>query len=189
VTLAERVVALHVALARHRVPHAFGGAVALAYWTLDPRGTSDIDLNLFVPAADAARGLRALPAGVAQPPDSAEVVARDGQVRLWWDETPLDLFFDYVAVHAQAARQRRTVPFAGTRIPVLGPVELAAFKAMFDRTRDWADVEAMAAAGTLDADAVSVTLAGMVADDDPRLSRLREAARRGADERGRRDVG
>ena len=120
-TLAERVVALHRALARRRIPHAFGGAVALAYCTLDPRGTSDIDLNLFVPAEDAATGLAALPDEVAQPPGTEEVIARDGQVRLWWDDTPLDLFFNYAPVHEDAARHRRTVPFADTRIPVLGP--------------------------------------------------------------------
>jgi len=51
VTLAERLVALHRALERRQVPHAFGGAIALAYRTLDPRGTSDIDVNLFVPSA------------------------------------------------------------------------------------------------------------------------------------------
>lgn len=28
-------------------------------------------------------------------------------------------------------------------MPVLGPTELATFKAMSDRTRDWADIEAM----------------------------------------------
>ena len=46
-TLAERVVALDAALAD--VPHAFGGALALAYYA-EPRATIDIDLNVFVPA-------------------------------------------------------------------------------------------------------------------------------------------
>lgn len=177
-TLAEKVVALHGALARRRIPHAFGGAIALAYWTLDPRGTSDIDLNLFVGAEDCVRGLEALPRGIAQPAGTAETIGRDGQARLWWDETPVDLFFAYEPVHDDAARHRRTVPFADVRIPVLGPVELAAFKAMFDRTRDWADIEAMLAAGTLDLDALRKTLRTMLADDDPRFPRLVEAERR-----------
>jgi hypothetical protein len=178
VTLPERVVTLHRSLARRRIPHAFGGAIALAYWTLDPRGTSDIDVNVFVPATDNRRVLRALPEGIARPEGTAQTIARDGQVRLWWDETPVDVFFDYVAVHADAARHRRTVPFAGTRIPVLGPVELATFKAMFDRTRDWADIEAMVAAGTLDVDAVRATVKTMLGADDPRLGRLDDAERR-----------
>jgi hypothetical protein len=180
VTLPERVIALHRGLARKRIPHAFGGAIALAYWTLDPRGTSDIDLNVFVPAGESAGALDALPDGVGRPEGTVEAIAKDGQIRLWWDETPIDLFFDYVPVHADAARHARTVPFADTRIPVLGPVELAVFKVMFDRTRDWADIEAMVAAKTVDLDAVRTTLATLLESDDPRFTRLDEAVRRAA---------
>jgi hypothetical protein len=177
-TLPEKIVALHRALARRKIPHAFGGALALAYWTQDPRGTSDIDLNVFVPATDSEPALAALPAGVARPDGTAEAIAADGQVRLWWDETPVDLFFDYEPVHADAARRARRVPFSGTRIPILGPVELAVFKVMFDRTRDWADVEAMVAANTLDLDAVRATLSTLIAPADQRFERLTEAVRR-----------
>ena len=178
-TLAERIVALHRALARGRIPHAFGGSIALAYWTLDPRGTSDLDVNVFVPAAKCARVLRALPEAIDQPDGTAEAVDRDGQVRLWWDGTPVDLFFDTSPLHGVAARHLRTVPFAGTEIPVLGPVELAVFKVLPDRTRDWADVEAMLVAETLDLDAVREAL-GDVLDDprDPRFARLADADRR-----------
>lgn len=177
-TLAEHVVELHGALARHQIPHAFGGALALAYWTLEPRGTRDIDLNIFVPVTECAGALEALPDGVARPQGTVETVERQGQIRLWWDETPVDLFFDYEPIHAEAARHRRTVPFAGGHIPVLGPVELATLKAMFDRTRDWADIEAMIAAGTLDLDAVRQALESMVGGDDRRFARLEEANRR-----------
>ncbi len=111
------------------------------------------------------------------PEDLADVIERDGQTRLWWDGTPVDVFFDYAPIHADAAAHRRTVPFAGTRIPVLGPVELAVFKAMFDRTRDWADIEAMIAAGTLDLDAVRTALRTMLDPADPRFARLADAAR------------
>lgn len=175
-TLPERLIALHRALARRRIPHAFGGAIALAYWTLDPRGTNDIDVNVFLPATDCSRALRALPDGIVQPAGTEETIARKGQIRLWWEETPVDLFFDYVSVHADAGRHRRTVPFAGTRIPVLGPEELAVFKVMFDRTRDWADIEAMVAAGTVDIDAVRDLLHTMLPDDDPRFARLDDVA-------------
>ncbi|MFL5910187.1 MAG: hypothetical protein ACJ768_06415 [Gaiellaceae bacterium] len=177
-TLPERLVALNKALAARRIAHAFGGAIALAYWTLDPRGTIDIDVNVFVPAPKAARVLRTLPAGIAQPGDAAETIARDGQIRLWWDEVPVDLFFDYVPIHGDAARNRRRVPFAGRRIPVLGPTELAAFKVMFDRTQDWADIEAMLAAGTLDPEAVRAQLAALLDAGDERFARLEEAVRR-----------
>lgn len=177
-TLPERLVEIHRSLSKAGLDHAFGGAISLAYWTLDPRGTSDIDVNVFVGADQAERVLRALPDGVDRPPGVAEAIARDGQARLWWDEIPIDLFLDYVPVHADAARNRRVVPFEGQEIPVLGPVELAVFKVMFDRTRDWADIEAMLVAERLDVDAVRSSLATMLDSDDERFARLAEAERR-----------
>ena len=113
--------------------------------------------------------------------DTVDAISRDGQIRLWWDDTPIDLFFDYEPLHEQAARNRRMVPFEGEEIPVLGPVELAVFKAMFDRTRDWADIEAMAAAGNLDIDAVRDELEALVGEEDQRIARLQEASRRAAE--------
>lgn len=182
-SLPERLLAIHRSLEAGGIEHAFGGAIALAYWTSDPRGTSDIDVNLFCPADDCESALAALPAEIGRDASTAEAIARDGQTRLWWGSTPVDLFFDYVPIHADAARNRRVVPFAGAEIPVLGPVELAVFKAMFDRTRDWADIEAMLAAGTLDPDAVREQLARLVPEDDKRFERIDESVRRADAER------
>jgi hypothetical protein len=47
------------------------------------------------------------------------------------------------------------------------------FKAFFDRTKDWADLEEMAAAGTLDVDRVLGVLVRYLGTDDPRVERLR----------------
>ena len=47
-TLTERIVALHAALHGADIPHAFGGALALAFCTAEPRGTQDIDVNVFL---------------------------------------------------------------------------------------------------------------------------------------------
>ena len=66
-------------------------------------------------------GVRAL----ATASGTAERIERDGQIRLWWEGTPVYLFFNYAPVHDEAALNRRTVPFEGTKIPVLGPVEPA----------------------------------------------------------------
>jgi hypothetical protein len=181
VSLAERVIELHRALERRGIPHAFGGAVALAFWIRNPRGTDDVDVNIFLPASDSGPALDALPAGVSVPDDAAAVIARDGQTRLWWDETPVDVFFDNVPVHEDAARHRRTVPLTDdVTIPILGPVELAVFKIMFDRTRDWADIEEMIAAETLDLDEVRRILATMLPEDDERFSRIDDAVRQAA---------
>ena len=50
---AGKILALHGALDAAGLPHAFGGALALAWCTERARGTIDIDLNVFV-AADQA---------------------------------------------------------------------------------------------------------------------------------------
>ena len=179
-TLARRLLALHAALEAAGLPHAFGGAIALAYWTQEPRGTRDLDVNVFVAQHEARRVLDALPEGIAAPAAAERALLAEGQVRLWWDGTPVDLFLDYAPIHARAAANRRGVPFEGEQIPVLGPVELAVFKAMFDRTRDWADIEAMLAAGTLDAGRVRDHLVALVGADDARVTRLADLDRRPA---------
>jgi len=50
---------------------------------------------------------------------------------------------------------------------------LAVFKAFFNRTRDWADLEAMRDAGTLDVVAVAGVLVSYLGADDERIARLR----------------
>jgi hypothetical protein len=141
-TLAERVLTLDRALAPF--PHAFGGALALAYYA-EPRATIDIDINLFVAPArlpEVADALRALGVDVDRT-DVPETVARDGQVRVMWDDTPVDLFFAYDAFHDAAARATRTVPFGDATIPILSGTHLMVCKAVFDRPKDWVDIDAM----------------------------------------------
>ena len=171
ISLAERVVALDTALAA--IPHAFGGALALAYYA-EPRATIDIDLNVFLPAErfeDVAGPLRAL--GVTIDEAAAAVVARDGQARVWWDDTPVDLFFAYDAFHDAAARARWTVPFAQGEIPILAPEHLVVCKVVFNRTKDWVDIDAMRDLGRgLDAAEVLRWVGRIAGDEDPRYERV-----------------
>lgn len=170
-SLAARVAALHDAL--RGVPHAFGGALALAYYA-EPRATVDIDLNVFVPADrfdGVATPLRAL--GVTIDDTAAALVDRDGQVRVWWDDTPVDLFFAYDAFHDAAARARRTVPFADGEIPILAPEHLVVCKVVFNRAKDWVDIDAMRALGqVLDTAEVLRWVGRIAGDDDPRYERI-----------------
>jgi hypothetical protein len=172
-TLPEKIVALHEALDRARVPHAFGGALALAWCTERARGTIDVDVNLFVRPEQATAVLQELPPGVVWTGDDAARIGRDGQARLWWDATPVDLFFSTTDFHDRIASRVRNEPFLGVDIPFLACRDLAVFKAFFDRTRDWADLEEMAAAGSLDVEAVLGVLASYLGGDDPRVERLR----------------
>lgn len=170
--LGEKLLAVHDVLDRAKVAHAFGGAIALAYCTQEPRGTRDIDVNVFVGPAESERVFAALPDGVAASPADVEAVIRDGQVRLFWDDTPLDLFFDVHEFHSQVASEVREVPFEGAFIPVLGCHALVIFKALFNRTKDWADIEAMLAASAFDGDRALGALFRLLGPDDPATLRL-----------------
>lgn len=175
--LVDRIVAVCASLDGAGIPWALGGALALAYATNEPRGTRDIDVNVFVGSADAPAVFAALPVGVAfTDADVVEAGASD-QVRLWWDSTPIDVFFAADPFHFEVARRCRTVPFEGHRIKVLSAEDLAVFKALFDRTRDWADIEAMAESNAVDLQLAADRLGGLIGND-PRVARLRDLAAR-----------
>jgi hypothetical protein len=170
--LVDRLLAVHTALDSARLPHAFGGAIALAYCTEEPRGTRDIDVNVFVDATRAPEVLRSLPAGVVVTDRDVQAAATGGQVRIWWDETPIDVFLDVHDFHHEVAAGARVVPFAETEIPVLGCVELVVFKAFFNRTKQWADIEAILEAGTVDVTPALGWLVRLVGPDHDSTKRL-----------------
>jgi hypothetical protein len=174
--LPEKIVEIHLALRDADVPHAFGGALALAWCTQRARGTIDIDVNLFVAPHRAEEVVAALPSGVHCTPEDLAAIHRDGQVRLWWDRTPVDIFFNTTPFHERTGERARTEPFMGEAVPFLACRDLAVFKAFFDRTKDWADLEEMAAAGTLDVEDVLGPLVRYLGGDDPRVERLRRLA-------------
>jgi hypothetical protein len=57
-------------------------------------------------------------------------------------------------------------------VPFLSCSDVAVFKAFFNRTKDWADLEEMVAAGTLDRDLVIGALVRYLGGDDERVARL-----------------
>jgi len=176
VNLPRKIVEVHRSLADAAIPHAFGGALALAWCTQRARGTIDIDLNLFLPPAAARDVLGALPGGISWGDDDVARIERDGQVRLWWGDTPVDVFFSTTDFHVRASTRTRSEPFLDRELPFLACRDLAVFKAFFNRTKDWADLEEMAAAGALDVEAVLGVLVRYLGGDDDRVERLRALA-------------
>jgi hypothetical protein len=176
-SLPEKVVAIHRRLTQAKVAHAFGGALALAYYA-EPRATIDIDINLFVSPSsypDIERELAEI--GVGDSADPA-VVERDGQCRLRWADTPVDLFFAYDDLHEEMRRAIRREPFGETTIPVLSPEHLMACKAIFNRPKDWLDIEQMlVCVEDLDREEVRAWLARILGADDPRSERFERALR------------
>jgi hypothetical protein len=147
-TLVPRIIALHEMLDSTGVPHQFGGALALA-WYRNPRATTDIDVNLTLPPEAAPPVLELLARlGVTVGPEDRAVIAADGQARLDWGGTYLDVFFATTDLHLEMAERARTVRFGPVHIPILAPEHLIVCKAVFDRPKDWLDIEEMLRWGT-----------------------------------------
>jgi hypothetical protein len=172
---ADKVEAIHRALAAANVPHAFGGALALAYCIQNPRATGDIDVNVFVAPDHSDHVFAALPGGVRVTAEDREHTLRDGQVRLRWDATPIDFFFGYHPFHDLVARRVHVVPFGETPMPFLECTDLTVFKTIFGRPRDWVDIDAMVAAGTVDAAEALHWIGELFGVDDGRYQRLAAA--------------
>jgi hypothetical protein len=170
--LPEKIVAIDDRLRKARIPHAFGGALALAYYA-EPRATIDIDLNLFVPVSGYPKVRETLdPLGVGDDLDP-EALERDGQGRLWWGRTPVDLYFAYDPLHEAMRGASRLVPFAERKLRVLSPEHLVVCKAVFDRPKDWLDIEqVLVAVDPLDVDEIDRWLERLVGEADPRKGRF-----------------
>lgn len=178
ISFPDKVIAIDGALTAAKVPHAIGGAIALIYYT-EPRATADVHVNVFLGTdrwPEVKVALREI--GVDVEADE-RALERDGQVRLWWDRNAVDLFFSYDPFHDEMEGATRRVPFGKVRIPILGPEHLTICKAMFDRPKDWLDIEAMVAfTDPLDLDAIRSWLTRMVGPDDKRLDKFAEIVAR-----------
>jgi hypothetical protein len=171
--LAEKIAAVHEMLESLRVPHQFGGAIALA-WYRSPRATTDVDLNVTIAPENATPILGALThLGVTVTSADRAAIRRDGQARLDWDGSYLDLFFATMELHREMAARARTVSFGPVQIPILSPEHLIVCKAVFDRPKDWVDIEEMSAWGTeIDASEVLRWIAQILGVDSEQYARL-----------------
>lgn len=170
--LVEKIVLLHEKFDTSNIPHAFGGALALAWCTQRARGTIDIDINIFLTVENSARVIDELSDEVKVTRKNRSDFRRDGQVRVWWDNTPLDLFLNTTDFHESIVDRVRWENFAGAKIPFLSCSDLAVFKAFFNRTKDWADLEEMQTAGTLNSESLRYELVRMLGEDDERILKL-----------------
>lgn len=170
--LVEKLFEIHDSLTEAGVAHAFGGAISLAYCVEEPRGTRDIDVNIFVDAAEAESVLAKLPGGIRVGKEDVAKAVRDGQTRLDWDGTPVDVFLNNLPLHDSVAASVVWVPLEGREVPVLDCASLVVFKAFFDRTQDWADLEAVARATPEDIEAAAEAIVELVGEEDPAVRRL-----------------
>jgi hypothetical protein len=102
-----------------------------------------------------------------------EAVVRE-QVRIEWAGTPIGLFFAYDPFHDSCRHRTVFVEFLTTIIPILSAEDIAIFKALYNRAKDWLDIEQLLAtqAGAFDASYVRRWIGGMLPDTDPARTRL-----------------
>lgn len=175
--LGDKIVAVHKCLTNANIAHAFGGGLARAAYA-EPQAMIDVNVNVFLDAArheDVIERLAAL--GVASEIPTEQVV-HEGQCRVAWDATPIDLFYAYHDLHWAMRRTTRAAQFRGRSIPVLAPEHLLTCKVIFNRPKDWLDIEQILV-GALDADRDEVAdwLDRIVGSDDPRAQRFAELSR------------
>ncbi len=181
-SLSEKVLLIEEGLRQRSIPHAFGGAIALAYYAT-PRATIDIDVNVFISVNRADEVLGLLQELGAKPlrDEQRAQLERDGQVRIHWDATPVDLFFSYDALHESCLERRQRLPMGDSdSIHVLAAEDLLVFKALFNRDKDWRDIEELtyAMAGELDASYAKEWLERIAGKQDPRYEKLCEVLER-----------
>jgi len=174
-TIYTRLRAVHSALDAAGFEHAVGGAIALAVHVLEPRFTADIDLNVIADPEDPEPLLAALPPEITVHPLAARDLRATGQTRLIWPDpdTPVDLFLpQHPTFHRLVTDRAEEVDFLGEGIKVLSATDLMVFKMLFDRAKDWVDIEAMLQAGAGDPDEAAQWVSEFVGADDHRLARF-----------------
>lgn len=179
---------VHGLFAQHHIEHAFGGALALAYYA-EPRGTLDVDVNVFASFESAPRVVSQLdPLGL-EPDQAPEDWSPIAGVRLGRTGDPihLDLFFSVDDRYREIARRKRRFPFGPEqrRLPFLSAEDLVIFKLSFGRDKDWVDLrQVVRARPNIDLAYVERQLVGLRGPTMyPRMARLRQLVRQ-AGERG-----
>ena len=157
------------------IEHAVGGALALGFYA-EPRGTLDVDLNVFVDADEPGEALDALSAGgiAIDHEHATATIASRGDLFLRHRGCRLDLFFNSIPFHASASRRTREIRLLGARVPILAPEDLIVLKLLFNRHKDIVDIEHIVAVAGADLDWPYVRhwLIECVGEDDARMATL-----------------
>lgn len=171
-TAAEAARAIADALAERGFPHAIGGALALGVAGV-PRGTKDVDINVFVDDDDVPAVIEVLRTlGVELDPPAARARARrDGMFVGLWDGMPIDVFVPSIPFSHEAARTAVSVTVDGWTGRFLSPEAITVFKLLFFRIKDRGDLERLVAVrgDALDHAYVRRWIVEMMGEDDERV--------------------
>lgn len=153
--------------------YAIGGALALAIAGV-PRGTADVDVNVFVPEARVRDVMAVLSnLGIAFPPAAPERARSEGMFVGRWDGMRIDVFLPSIPFAFEAERCRvRVTDDSGWSGWFLSAEALAVFKLLFFRGKDLVDLERLVAVRPeLDQAYVRRWIVDMMGDDDERTLR------------------
>jgi len=138
-------------MARMRLRHAFGGALANNYWGI-VRATQDVDCLVLIPAlawqqlADelASNGLVLRDdAGREQPITVDRMLAQGGQrklIELWKNAIRAEIFLPVLPLQDEILRRAVLMPFLNRSIPITTAEDLVLLKMAFHRQKDLIDV-------------------------------------------------
>jgi hypothetical protein len=175
---AEAATRIARALEAGGVSYAIGGAVALGAHGV-PRGTLDVDVNVFVTDEELPRVVAILRSiGIEVTEDAAIARAqRDGMFVGDWGGMRIDVFTPSIpfSLEAEKTRVRVEAPDGGSEW-FLSAEALAIFKLLFARPKDYVDLERLIAVQgpQLDHAYVRRWIAEMMGEDDERTRRWDE---------------
>lgn len=154
------------------IPYAIGGAIAYGLWG-DPRGTHDVDVNLFVDHAGLDRALDVLEGcGVSLDRVAARRADQEGDVIVGWCEgLRVDLFTPSIPFSWEAMKTKVRVDGPLGPANYLSAEATAVFKLLFFRSKDVVDLEKLVAVQGEDLDAAYVRrwMVDMMGEDDVRV--------------------
>ncbi len=179
---AEAGLLLASALESDSVPYAIGGALALGAHGV-PRGTLDVDVNVFVADDELPRVIRCLRDLGVQIDESAAIARakRDGMFVGNWAGMRIDVFVPSIPFSEEAGRTRVQLSDPdGESLWFLSVEALSIFKLLFFRPKDLADLERLVAVqgSALDRDYVRGWMVDMMGDEDQRVSAWDELGQR-----------
>ncbi len=160
--------------------YAIGGALALAVAGV-PRGTADVDLNVFIGEPEVASLATTLQQMGMQLDVGAatDQASRGGMFVARWDGMRIDVFVPSIPFSDEARRTRVRITVDGWSGWFLSAEAIAVFKLLFFRGKDVVDLERLVAVRPdLDAAYVRRWIVDMMGEEDERTARWDELVKR-----------
>jgi hypothetical protein len=143
------------------------------HYVAEPRTTWDVDVNISVSRENADVVVAALSGIVQASKEQVAFLKQDGQVRLLVGRYPLDIFLAEHEFHDEMRMMSSMRPFGDRELPYISATHLTVLKAMFNRSKDWVDIESMLRHGSVDVQRAIGWLVTLQGPDEEAPARIR----------------